>query len=506
VTDIPANETNATAAAQVLALDCSAQALKRRYYLLMASVFVVDAVMTTIFAVLADAYVVILRNLFTSFVFYVVFSLGLAHFLFRRIAAYLDTGHDFAAIERNLTQLPLRSAIRVGALSLPLMAFRIFIPFFLPPEEFPVPLPTILDAAATTAVLVIFYFVYTYFLITDYLASLGVFMFRRWGVNLGVYFGSFSLKLYVALGMTSVLPMLLVLVDAYSYSGDRVRTEIAVDAVSSLFGIVISIVFVSRSLNRPVDILSEGLVKVAGGDYAMRLPVTSNDEMGKLTAEFNRMTGGLQEREFIRETFGKYVSESVASQILKDRGRLSGEVRTATLVFIDIGGFTTMSEKLAPQQVIALLNDYTHLVIRAITSHGGVINNFIGDGVFASFNLPVDNEDHARNAVLAAIDISNTIAGHTFPEGAKISTRIGINTGMVVAGTVGSGERLTYSILGDAVNLAHRVEELNKEFGSRILVTDTTYRLAGDGFPAQSLGPVAIRGKSEPVIVHRIDP
>ncbi|MEO8557621.1 MAG: HAMP domain-containing protein [Rhodospirillales bacterium] len=334
MTDIIAAETSNEAAKRVLALDCSAQELKRRYYLLMASVFVVDAIMTTIFAILADAYVVIMRNLITSFVFFVVFSLGSSHFLFRRIAAYLDSGHDFAAIERDLTQLPLRSAARIGALALPLMAFRMFSPYFLSPAQFPLPLPTILDAAVTTLVLVIFYFVYIYFLITDYLASLGVFMFRRWGVNLGLYFGSFSLKLYVALGMTSVLPMLLVLVDAYSYSGDRIRTEIMVDAVSSLFGIVVAIVFVSRSLNRPVDILNEGLVKVADGDYAMRLPVTSNDEMGKLTAEFNRMTGGLQEREFIRETFGKYVSESVASQILKDRGRLAGEARLRSCLSI----------------------------------------------------------------------------------------------------------------------------------------------------------------------------
>jgi class 3 adenylate cyclase len=499
VSDIPAS------VAAALPADCSRQAIKRQYYLLMASVFVVDAIMTMIYAVTADAYFVVWRNLIGSFLLFVVANLPLAYFLFRPIAAYLDSGHDFAAIERNLTQLPIRSALQVGLLAVPLIAFRLFASFFFP-ESFPVPPPTLLDAIATFLVLVIFYFVYIYFLISDYLARLGVFMFRRWGVNLGLYFGRFSLKLWVALGMTSILPMLLVLVDTFSYSGDRVRLEIMVDAISSLFGIVIAIVFVSRSLNRPVDILEAGMTKVADGDLTFRLPVTSNDELGRLTSEFNRMTGGLQEREFIRETFGKYVSESVASQILKDRGRLTGEVRTATLMFVDIGGFTAMAERLTPQQTIALLNDYTHLVIGAVTRHGGVINNFIGDGVFASFNLPADHDDHARSAVLAAVDISNAIADHDFPDGVRIATRIGINTGIVVAGTVGSGERLTYSILGDAVNLAHRVEELNKELGTRILVTDSTYRLAGDGLRAASLGPVAIRGKSEPVVVHRIDP
>ncbi len=493
-------------AQQVLPADCSVQAIKRRYYLMMASVFVIDLAMTTIFAVFADAYVVIVRNTIVSAIFFLGINLIAARFLFARIGRFLDSGHDFAGIERNLTQLPLQSAMRVGLIALPVMVFRIFLPFFLTQEEFPVPLPTIVDATATTLVLVIFYFVYTYFLISDYLASLGVFMFRRWGVNLGLYFGRFSSKLAVALGMTSILPMGLVLIDAYSYTGERVRTEIVVDAISSLFGIAISLIFISRSLIRPVQILSQGLTKVADGDLTMRLPVTSNDEMGRLTADFNRMTGGLQEREFIRETFGKYVSESVASQILKDRGRLLGEVRTATLLFIDIGGFTTMAELLTPQQTIALLNDYTHLVIGAITTHGGVINNFIGDGVFASFNLPVDNVDHARCAVLAAIDISNAIADHAFPDGARITTRIGVNTGVVVAGTVGSGERLTYSILGDAVNLAHRVEELNKKYHTRILITDSTYQLAGDGLPAHSLGPVEIRGKAEPVTVYRVDP
>lgn len=504
MTDLPLPTT--APAASALPADCTVQAIKRRYYVMMASVFAVDAVMTTIFAVIADAYFIILQNVISSFVFFVIANLALAWPLFRPIGRYLDGGHDFGAIERSLTQLPLYSAVRVALLALPLMAFRMFAPFFLSHDSFPVLPPTIPDAIMTVLALVTFYFVYTYFLISDYLAGLGVFMFRRWGVNLGLYFGRFSLKLYVALGMTSVIPMLLVLVDAYSYAGDRVRTEILVDAVSSLFAIAVAIVFVSRSLNRPVDILSLGLSKAAEGDLTFRLPVTSNDELGRLTAEFNRMTGGLQEREFIRETFGKYVSESVASQILKDRGRLTGEVRTASLMFIDIGGFTAMAERLTPQQTIALLNDYTHLVIGAVTRHGGVINNFIGDGVFASFNLPADNDDHARSAVLAAVDISNAIADHDFPNGVRIATRIGINTGIVVAGTVGSGERLTYSILGDAVNLAHRVEELNKELGTRILVTDSTYRLAGDGLQAASLGPVAIRGKSEPVIVHRIDP
>lgn len=481
-----------------------AAAIKRRYYLLMASPFVIDVGMSLIFVIATDAWPLLARNIAGSFIAFVLGTLLLARSRFRPISRFLDTGEDYEGVQRALTQLPLRSAMVVGLLALILETIRLAVPAHILLEELPIERPTLLDTIAVIFELSLFYFIFTYFVISDYLARLNTYIFERWNVTLGLYFGRFSVKLGVALLVASVGPLVLILVDVLSYTGDRVRQEILVDAASALFGCSVVFIFLSRSLTRPIRILTDAMEKAGQGDLGVRVPVTSNDEVGRLTSQFNRMTSGLQDREFIRETFGKYVSEGVASRILNDRGRLSGDVRQATLMFVDIEGFTTLAERLEPHQVIALLNEYTALVLEPIRARAGVVNNFIGDGIFASFNLPLDNPDHARDAILAAIEITRLVDSHVFDGGQKIVTRIGINTGVVVAGTVGSAERLTYSILGDPVNVAHRVEEMNKEVGSRLLVTAPTRELAGEGFDFEALGAMPVRGKRDTVQIYRV--
>ncbi len=189
------------------------------------------------------------------------------------------------------------------------------------------------------------------------------------------------------------------------------------------------------------------------------MPVTSNDEVGELTGQFNNMVEGLRERERFRETFGRYVDESVAATILKREGEgvLAGETREATVLFTDIAGFTTIAEYLAPDALVAALNEYLETVLEPIRAHGGVVNTFIGDGLFASFNMPLACENHACAAVRAAIDIQRAVGGRTFGDmGVAFATRIGISTGHVIGGSVGAGRRLTFTLLGDTVNLAAR--------------------------------------------------
>lgn len=481
----------------------SAAALRRRYYYLIAAAFLVDMAIAAIFMALSDVWYLAPRIVLSSFLVLVVVNVLIARWQFAPIARFLETGENFAGIERRMTQLPLHSARNVGILAFLLLGFRLGLQAVFGDGE-AIGTPTILDAITTVLVEAVFFFVLVYFIISDYLAGLGRFIFERYGHNLSLYFGSFSTKLAVALLVASLLPILQILVDIYSYEGDRARAEVLVDACAALFGLALAIVFVTRSLIRPVAILNKGITEVAEGKLDVRLPVTSNDEVGRLTSEFNRMVDGLQDREFIRETFGKYVSESVASQILRDRGRLAGDVREATLMFIDIGGFTTLSEQLSPHDVIALLNEYSEIVSGPVRRHNGVINNFIGDGVFATFNLPLEHDDHACAAVRAALEIAEAVDNHVFAGGARISVRIGINTGEVVAGTVGAGDRLTYAILGDAVNVAHRVEELNKEIGSRLLFTEATRRKLDGSFACVDLGVYPIRGKSMSMNIHTI--
>jgi class 3 adenylate cyclase len=221
------------------------------------------------------------------------------------------------------------------------------------------------------------------------------------------------------------------------------------------------------------------------------------------------MVEGLAERQYLRDTFGKYVSVSVATAILAGQerdGRVADTLADATLMFTDIEGFTTLSETLKPADVASILNTYLGTVVPAIERHGGVVNSFIGDGLFASFNLPLALEGHAAAAIRAAMEIQRELAAKTFAAGVRLRTRIGINTGPVVGVTIGTEHRLNYTLLGDAVNIASRVEQLNKQFGSLILATEGTVSAAGDGFPCQRLGETGVRGHRGDVVVYRIDP
>ena len=249
--------------------------------------------------------------------------------------------------------------------------------------------------------------------------------------------------------------------------------------------------------------------RVADDDYTVRLPVTSDDELGHAASRFNQMVEGLSEREYLRDTFGKYVSESVATAILGDRERTGRTVDTtadATLMFTDIEGFTGLSERSTPTEVAAILNAYLRAVVPAIQRHGGVVNSFIGDGVFASFNLPLPLQNHAAAALSAALEIQQVLAATPFAGGATLRTRIGINTGPVIGVTIGTDNRLNYTLLGDAVNIASRLEQLNKKFGTRILAAESTVRAAGATATCERLGEADVRGHQGDVVIYRVGP
>jgi class 3 adenylate cyclase len=307
----------------------------------------------------------------------------------------------------------------------------------------------------------------------------------------------------------SIGPLAAIVVDLFSYEGDRQQVEILVDVASAVLGIAMSGYYITRSLLRPINILSVAMGKVAGGDLEQRVPVTSNDEVGELTGRFNAMIEGLREREQLRETFGRYVDESVAAAILRRQGQgaRSGETGEATILFSDIAGFTTIAEYLAPTELVGVLNDYLETVLAPIREHGGIVHTFIGDGLFASFNMPLACEGHASAAVRAALDIQRAVSGRTFGDpGVSLATRIGISTGPVIGGDIGTRRRTNFTLLGDTVNLAARLEELNKQHGTRILVSQSTRDACGENFRFDPLGNIAVRGRSEPVAVFSVDP
>ncbi len=194
-------------------------------------------------------------------------------------------------------------------------------------------------------------------------------------------------------------------------------------------------------------------------------PVLLNARIGASLEKKRLRDEVMKQLEFISDIFGKYVPESVAKQIVADGGALEPKQSVATILYTDIESFTTTAESIPPKQVVQMLNEYFPAVIEPISRFGGVVNQFQGDAMLVTFNVPLEDADHAQNAVNAAIGIQQASSGRTFA-GVPLRTRIGVNTGEVIAGNIGAGDRFNYTVHGDAVNLAARLEQLNKDHGT----------------------------------------
>ncbi len=205
----------------------------------------------------------------------------------------------------------------------------------------------------------------------------------------------------------------------------------------------------------------------------------------------------------------KFVPDEVARQAKAGEEHMQagqGEVREATILFTDIEGFTAISETMTPTDLITTLNDYFSVVTKPIVEHGGVINQFQGDAILATFNIPEALSDHAAQAVRAALAVQAALRVRDFGDGVVIRSRIGINSGEIVGGLVGTGNRLGYTVHGDDVNLAARLEQLNKDYGTRIVVSQRTRELAGSAaFRFKQLGTTNVRGRKTPVVIYTVD-
>jgi adenylate cyclase len=204
----------------------------------------------------------------------------------------------------------------------------------------------------------------------------------------------------------------------------------------------------------------------------------------------------------------RFVPQEIAQKVIQsEEGAITGkgEVSECTILFTDIEGFTAISEALAPEELIEALNRYFTLIAKPITEHGGVISQFQGDAVLATFNVPKPDSDHASNAVRAALDIQSVLDGVEFGDGIHFNTRVGINTGPVVGGLVGTGDRVGYTVHGDNVNLTARLEQLNKDYGTRIIVAESTLAMIPDGsYAFRELGEVSVRGLNRPVGIYTV--
>jgi len=256
----------------------------------------------------------------------------------------------------------------------------------------------------------------------------------------------------------------------------------------------------SRSLLRPLQDLREGTERVIAGDLRARVPVLGTDETGRLAESFNQMVAGLEERERLREAFGAFVDPQLAERVLEEGTVIEGEEVEVTVLFVDIREFTAFAERASAAEVVAELNAFYELVVPVIVRHGGHANKFIGDGLLAVFGAPDQLPDHADRGVAAALDIAEVVRR---AYGGRLRIGIGVNSGPVVAGTIGGGGHVEFTVIGDTVNTAARVEAITRETDDAVLVTDATCcLLQADHGGFAERGRVALRGRSAPVKVH----
>jgi len=255
---------------------------------------------------------------------------------------------------------------------------------------------------------------------------------------------------------------------------------------------------------KPIQELSEAaqLVQANKLDEVKPLPNNPVVELSSALGAFNGMVDGLKERERIRDLFGKYVPQDVADLLVNDDKIAEPTDSIATVLFLDLVGFSGISEKLSPHELVDTMNSFFSEAVAIIEAEEGIVTQFQGDAILAVFNVPVKRDDHANAALRTAIAITKILDAQIFG-GQKLDCRIGINTGPLVAGAIGAEDRLSYTVYGDAVNVAARLEQMNKEHGTRILIAEATVEQT-DGFDFEEVGTLPVRGRKKDVKTYTV--
>jgi class 3 adenylate cyclase len=276
-------------------------------------------------------------------------------------------------------------------------------------------------------------------------------------------------------------------------------------ALTAGFGIPITVGLAFSPSMRPIRDLAEGTERVADGVYSRRVPVVQDDDLGVLAASFNRMQAGLAERQRLQAAFGTYVDPGLAARLLEQGDDVfTGERREVTVMFVDIRDFTPFAEANTAEDTVSRLNALFEIVVPAVVGVGGHVNKFLGDGALAVFGAPNDLADHADAAISAAMLIQSRVAKR-FGDSLRIG--VGINTGEVIAGTIGGGGKLEFTLIGDTVNVAARVEQLTKTTGDMILITAQSVGALASRPPGLvDRGSHVVKGKSTALTVFGLNP
>jgi len=277
--------------------------------------------------------------------------------------------------------------------------------------------------------------------------------------------------------------------------------------------IIALIIFIRRQITAPISRLTQasrdmekGIHHWVGVAYLSKsISLHRGDEVGELASSFNHMVKVLGEKEKIRSILGKVVSDDVAKELVSKKIRLEGEEKSASILFVDIRDFTHLSETMQPTDVLSMLNTSFTKITELIEQHNGIVDKYIGDAVMALFGVPIESDNHGSDALLAALEIVDSLSTINkslrekgLPE---INIGIGINSGTVVAGNIGSETRMNYTVIGDSVNLASRLQNLNREYGTQIIVGEST-QIATPQIEYRIIGKVGVKGRVEEVSIY----
>lgn len=267
----------------------------------------------------------------------------------------------------------------------------------------------------------------------------------------------------------------------------------------------ILVYWVAGRMSKPIEMLSGAALKVADGDYQVRLPVPGNDELSDALFQFNVMASELEHKEELRDVFSRYLNPELIKEVFE-----SGDVRVenhrqeVSVLFADMVRFTSFSESIETEDVVRLLNDHFEVFHRVIAYYGGHVDKYIGDAVMAVFNHPVENSEHARHAAEAGLAVSMACRKleRNRPDGEPVSFRVGLNCGQAIVGNIGAARRLEYTVIGDVVNMASRMTTLGN--GGELIMPRSTFDLLGEGFEFQAIGVQNIKGVSQEVEIGQV--
>ncbi|WP_413569777.1 adenylate/guanylate cyclase domain-containing protein [Bdellovibrio sp. HCB117] len=285
----------------------------------------------------------------------------------------------------------------------------------------------------------------------------------------------------------------------------------AIFVAGSAISMAIFFIFLfSMTLTSPIEKLADMINLVSRGNFDVkaRAQVKSHDEVGDLAEAFDHMTEGLKERDKVKSLFSKFHGSSVAEDLIgKDIG-VGGQSKDVVVFFSDIRGFTAFSEKRSPEEVVEMLNEYFGVMVKIINSHGGVVDKFIGDAIMAVWGAPKTTDRDAHNAVRACLEMRRALETLNETRVARgqppINIGMGLHAGLAISGTIGSDERMEYTVIGNTVNTASRIEASTKAFGADLLISDTVIEKIGEDFKTELAGAAEVKGRSEALKMFKV--